>query len=64
MKIIERLWRLLPDRCQMDKCDRRGVRGNENNIAGAIMCDYCHARLIRECQERTLAARPALTAAQ
>ena len=51
MKIIlERLWRLLPDRCQMPGCCRAGVRGNENLIDGKIMCDYCHAE-IKETKE-------------
>jgi hypothetical protein len=38
------LWRLLPDRCEVEACPRSGLRGNENMIDGVIMCDYCHAR--------------------
>ncbi len=42
---IERLWSLLPDRCQMPDCSRQGVRGNENVIDGKRVCDYCHAKM-------------------
>lgn len=27
----------------MPFCSRRCIRGNENRIAGRIMCDDCHA---------------------
>ena len=43
---VEWFWRLLPDRCEMPGCDRRGVRGNENVVDGLLMCDDCHARRI------------------
>lgn len=37
----EWLWGLLPDNCEITSCSRLGVRGNENNIDGAIVCDDC-----------------------
>lgn len=45
---LERMWRLLPDKCEVRDCCRKGVRGNENVITGedgkrTIMCDYCTA---------------------
>lgn len=47
MGIIEWLWRFLPDRCEMRDCARRGVRGNENVVAGFVMCDDCHSDMQR-----------------
>jgi hypothetical protein len=44
MTLTERLWRLLPDKCQVVDCSRRGVRGNENLVGGKIVCDYCYSR--------------------
>ena len=41
MNIRERLWRLLPDKCQVSGCGRNGIRGNENSINGITMCDCC-----------------------
>jgi hypothetical protein len=41
----QKLWSLLPDKCQIPGCCRKGVRGNENVINGKIVCDYCHVRL-------------------
>ena len=45
MGLFQFLWRLLPDRCQMPHCTRRGVRGNENRIviSGRMrtICDEC-----------------------
>lgn len=41
--IVERLWRLLPDKCEKCKGKRGGVRGNENVVGGVILCDYCSA---------------------
>jgi len=46
MTIFERLWRLLPDKCEGIDCDRLGVRGNENRVNGKILCDYCHAKVL------------------
>jgi hypothetical protein len=40
------IWRLLPDKCQVEGCCRQGVRGNENRIDGRIVCDYCHYQMI------------------
>ncbi len=31
------------DGCTIPGCCRRGVPGNENIIAGRLVCDYCHA---------------------
>jgi hypothetical protein len=42
--MLEFLWRLLPDKCQVADCARQGVRGNENNVGGRIVCDYCYSR--------------------
>lgn len=44
MTLTERLWRMLPDKCQCVGCCRKGMRGNENVIAGKIVCDYCYFR--------------------
>lgn len=41
--MLEWLWRKLPDLCEMPNCKRHGVRGNENIVAGRVMCDDCHA---------------------
>lgn len=41
---LEFLWSFLPDRCQVDGCHRDGIRGNENNVGGKFVCDYCYAR--------------------
>lgn len=57
-KLIERLWALLPDECEVEGCCRKGVRGNENRIYPfendelykdiyIIMCDYCTMRYNR-----------------
>lgn len=40
----EYFWRFLPDKCEVDDCSRRGVRGNENRVGGKIVCDYCYSR--------------------
>lgn len=41
MNILEKLWGLLPDKCQGKVCDRKGIRGNENTVNGKIYCDGC-----------------------
>jgi hypothetical protein len=41
MTLFEKLWRLLPDRCQVPDCKRQGVRGNENIVEGFLVCDEC-----------------------
>jgi len=46
-RVIEWFWRLLPDRCEMYGCSRRGVRGNENVIHGKSVCHDCHAAILR-----------------
>ena len=43
-EIIERLWALLPDKCERPDCSRAGVRGNENRVNGQIVCDYCYCK--------------------
>lgn len=42
--VMERLWRLLPDRCQCVGCERQGMRGNENWVGGKFVCDDCYAK--------------------
>ena len=46
-RLIEWLWRLLPDRCEVCGGTRGGVRGNENIADDVRLCDYCHADHIR-----------------
>lgn len=48
--ILEFFWRLLPDRCEVDGCCRKGVRGNENIVNGMIMCDYCSGAAPSGCE--------------
>lgn len=59
MKLLERLWSLLPDKCDMrgEGCCRTGVRGNENRVlvpgtrdVWLILCDYCTSRFTRPTQ--------------
>ncbi len=57
MGLLERFWRVLPDNCEMPNCSRQGVRGNENIVDGIVMCDYCHAKVMRN--ERPWPNRPA-----
>lgn len=45
--MLEWLWSLLPDKCEMPFCKRKGVRGNENVVDGMVMCDYCHMDYLR-----------------
>ena len=45
MKMINWLWSLLPDKCEVMGCLRQGVRGNENNRNGLIVCDDCDCKL-------------------
>jgi hypothetical protein len=47
-RFLEWLWILLPDRCEMEDCSRRGIRGNESIVlwdgwpgGRRLMCDYC-----------------------
>jgi hypothetical protein len=35
------------DKCQVCYGFRGGVPGNENVIEGIIVCDYCHATILR-----------------
>lgn len=54
-KILEFLWGLLPDTCEVADCCRKGVRGNENIVypfgwapdLHIVMCDYCSSRYHR-----------------
>ena len=41
VKFAEWSWSLLPDKCEVDSCRRLGIRGNENEVKGILMCDYC-----------------------
>ena len=55
MKLIGWIWRLLPDKCEMPGCCRQGVRGNENIVAGKVMCDYCHSAYLDKIREKIAA---------
>ncbi len=46
MKLYEAIWRLLPDKCEVPHCRRKGVRGNENRVEGMIACDDCSVELM------------------
>jgi len=41
LRIGERIWTFVPDKCQAKDCRRIGIRGNENREDGVILCDYC-----------------------
>lgn len=45
-KIVEWFWSWLPDKCEVDNCSRRGIRDNENVVAGRFVCDHCHAKML------------------
>jgi hypothetical protein len=47
-KLLEWYWSLLPDKCEMPNCCRKGIRGNENIVNGKIMCDYCDYKLSKK----------------
>ena len=58
VRLLEWLWKWLPDECEVRNCCRKGVRGNENIIYPfkddemlkdfyIIMCDYCTMRYNR-----------------
>jgi len=44
---LEELWSKLPDECEVEGCERKGVRGNENIVKGIIMCDYCNSKAMK-----------------
>lgn len=53
-RFYEKLWRLLPDKCDFRGtwiCSRKGVRGNENIVhhpksgKRLVLCDNCSVRL-------------------
>lgn len=54
MSILQWMWGLLPDTCEVDDCCREGVRGNENRVYPfkevpdfyIVMCDYCHSEYL------------------
>lgn len=54
MKWMKRLWTLFlwkigrHDRCAQCKGTKGGAYGNENVIEGRLMCDYCHAAMLRK----------------
>lgn len=50
------------DKCQMCRGQRGGVPGNENHAHGLIVCDFCHADLIRV--ERAVRAETLAAAAK
>ena len=62
LKLLQWLWALLPDKCEVEDCCRKGMRGNENRIYPfkdnnpyidymtdfyIVMCDYCTMRYNR-----------------
>lgn len=56
MGVTEFLWSFLPDQCEVYKCCRKGMRGNENIVypwperysqVGIIMCDYCNSNYMK-----------------
>lgn len=55
-KILEWFWRLLPDKCDMPGCSRQGVRGNETRVAGRVVCDGCHSKMMGRASGGTQAA--------
>jgi hypothetical protein len=54
--LFEKLWSLLPDRCQMPGCDRSGVRGKEKIIDGLRMCYGCLVKNVKKELERSAIA--------
>jgi len=40
-KVAEWFWSILPDKCKGVSCRRMGIRGNENEVDGILLCDYC-----------------------
>ncbi len=60
MKLLDWLWSLLPDRCEVPGCSRQGIRGNENWITGlGLTCDYCCSRLSdHRCIHRLIGVPP------
>jgi len=44
-KILEELWAMQIDECEICSGEKGGVLGNENVIDGIKACDYCHAEL-------------------
>jgi hypothetical protein len=56
MTLFDRLWRLLPDRCQMPDCKRRGIRGNEQIVDSVRMCNECASKHLERELERTATA--------
>jgi len=50
--LLEWLWSLLPDECEIEGCGRGGVRGNENIIDDKIVCDYCHIQQLMDEEEK------------
>ena len=55
-RVVEWLWRRLPDRCEMPDCERRGVRGQETRVmvGGTTkrVCDDCRGKIMRKRRER------------
>lgn len=44
-KLLNWLWGLLPDNCEISGCQHNGVRGNENILQdGRIACDDCSVK--------------------
>ena len=46
--VIAWFWALLPDKCQVSGCSRKGIRGNEQILYGIVMCDNCYAKRVND----------------
>lgn len=44
-KLLEELWNMQTDNCEICLGESGGTLGNENIIDGVTVCDYCHAEL-------------------
>jgi hypothetical protein len=59
MRLMKWLWMCLMftlkarDRCAECKGAKGGAYGNENVIGGRLVCDYCHADMMRKAKDRT-----------
>jgi len=55
-RVVEWFWRWLPDRCQIEGCERHGVRGQETTIMyhgkPTRACDDCRFKIQRDREQR------------
>jgi len=45
IELLEELWNMQKDKCEICNGENGGVLGNENVIDDVIVCDYCSAEL-------------------